>query len=243
MEESPNHSNHSNHSNDETYPASADGSYDNVSDETLDDLSDEPLNGLSVADAMSNPISAGEMIHYSDDLMQAKRELRHLSHTLWKRSIMFSARATIFKLLNMTGSILVILISTSIGAYEALQSDKNIPVIVTSFFIAALKLVYQYFGIGKKGIYYKGLSLRLKRMSSDAVRGAKHLHSSSEMEDLTNILESQMDKLDMDSYKVEYQGEVEYDQGTGKVEIADVAIPPHPYDLENPMPKEKKVCS
>ncbi len=196
-----------------------------------------------VIEAMSGPFSTGEMIHHTTEMIQAKDGLRHLSHTLWKRSIMFSARAAIFKLLNMLGSILVILIATSIGAYEALQDDKNVPVIVTSFFIAALKTVYQYLGIGKKGIYYKGVSLRLKGMSIDAVHGTRRLHTTEEIEDLTNILRGQMDKLDMDSYKVEYQGEVKYNQETGDLEVIEPTVPPITHDLENPTQNGKKLRS
>ena len=134
-----------------------------------------------------------------------REDLINSSNILHRKAMTNSAKATMYKLLNIILSLAVILMSIVIGAYESFQEgDKNIPVIVVSFSIAGVNSVRQFFGIDKRGMYYKALAIKMSTLSKNAKNGASILVDIDKLTQLRNIVAKEMDELELESYKIGY---------------------------------------
>ena len=128
--------------------------------------------------------------------------------------------ASFFQWTNTIISVWIILADSLIFIMELLDKCQNIGIIITTASIAIAKTFHSMFQVGNRGSYFKYIFIRFNSMLDDIEEAKLFLRSSNERILFSRHIKEEIDRLDMEMYKLTagpemitttIDGNVEYD--------------------------------
>ncbi|PCJ29169.1 MAG: hypothetical protein COA94_02345 [Rickettsiales bacterium] len=127
-------------------------------------------------------------------------DVKEMIKALRKKIFLCDIKAKTYRISSNFLAILIILMASTLGAYESFQTEKNIPVITISFAIATLKVLHQYINTGNRGTFYKVMHIKFRKMFTNATYALETLDNNDELLEFAKILRNDIDNLDLSLY-------------------------------------------
>ena len=140
----------------------------------------------------------------NEELAFAKDQIQHLIVECENKARWAQCKANLFRLLNISVSLLIIVTGSIIGVVSSVQPEKNYIAIVLGFGITTIQTVHDLFRLGHRGIFYKYASLRLRNILHSARESLIALHNGKDLLRFSNHMQREIDDLDFTMFKISY---------------------------------------
>lgn len=124
-------------------------------------------------------------------------------------------RANWYRIINTLSSLVILISSAVIIGLQAASDCVNIPVIVLSSIIFVMEGTHKLFRWGPRGVFYKHLSIQLKRLQRQITNNIYMLHKYTvdQLIILVTQLRSQYDDIDYSMYQTSMPSAAKYNTG------------------------------
>ena len=155
---------------------------------------------------ISIPLPTVSDIEGAQDFIEssyARSELVNLMKMVRRKSIVSEIKAQIFKALNLSFLIFLILCNGAIFIVSSTNPCRdNLPVIVLSGITTTITTLYGTLGPGGRGTHYKQISVRLRGMYRTARESFLKLNNTNEIIELVGMNTAELDQMDVSIYNM-----------------------------------------